>query len=133
MAEGIIPPDYQGILQSDGGKELICFLNGGKGRNKPPPGIIRAACWAHVRRKFFEAAKAGCPIAARLLKIINVLYRIENQARDKSLSPDERALLRQKRARRVIRGLRRRAGRARSHRARHGCRQPGRLWIPPRR
>lgn len=111
VAEGIIPPDYQGILQSDGGKELICFLNGGKGRGKPPPGIIRAACRAHVRRKFFEAAKAGCLISARLLKIINVLYRIEDQARDKGLNAEERALLRQRRARRVIRALRRRIDR----------------------
>ncbi|RYD32621.1 MAG: hypothetical protein EOP86_15285 [Verrucomicrobiaceae bacterium] len=42
--------------------ESLRTLKGGKGRFKPPPGIRRAACWAHVRRKFFEAAKAGCPI-----------------------------------------------------------------------
>ena len=108
VADGIIPDWYQGIILSDGGKELLCFLKGGKARDKPPPDIRRAACWAHVRRKFFEAAKAGCPIAARLLKIINVLYRIEDQARTKGLTPEERALLRQRRSRRVIRGLRRR-------------------------
>ena len=111
VAEGIIPGGYQGILQSDGGAELLCFLKGGKGRFKPPPGIRRAACWAHVRRKFFEAAKAGCPIAARLLRIINVLYRIETDARTKGLNAEERALLRQRRARRVIGGLRRRIDR----------------------
>ncbi len=111
VAEGIVPSGYKGILQSDGGKELICFLNGGKARTRPPPGIIRAACWAHVRRKFFEAAKAGCLISARLLKIINVLYRIEGQARTKGLNAEERALLRQRRARRVIRALRRRIDR----------------------
>ena len=108
VADGIIPDWYQGIIQSDGGKEILCFLSGGKARDKPPPEIRRAACWAHVRRKFFEAAKAGCPIAARLLKIINVLYRIEDQARTKGLTPEERALLRERRSRRVIRGLRRR-------------------------
>ncbi|MDB6133279.1 MAG: family transposase, partial [Verrucomicrobiales bacterium] len=112
VAEGIIPSGYAGILQSDGGSELLCFLKGGKGRFKPPPGITRAACWAHVRRKFFEAAKAGCVISARLLKIINVLYRIETDARTKGLNAEERALLRQRRARRVIRGLRRRIDRA---------------------
>ena len=108
VAEGIIPPWFKGILQSDGGPELLCYLKGGKERLKPPPGIPRAACWAHVRRKFFEGAKAGCPLCARLLKIINVLYRIEGLARDLGLTPQERTLLRQRRARRVVSGLRRR-------------------------
>lgn len=111
VADGIIPPWFKGILQSDGGPEVLCFLKGGKDRLKPPPGIPRAACWAHVRRKFFEGAKAGCVLCARLLKIINVLYRIEGHARDLGLTPEERALLRQRRARRVVAGLRRRIGR----------------------
>lgn len=111
VADGIIPPWFKGILQSDGGKEVLCFLKGGKDRRKPPPGIPRAACWAHVRRKFFEGAKAGCALCARLLKIINVLYRIEGQARALGLTPEERVLLRQRRARRVVAGLRRRIGR----------------------
>ena len=108
VAEGIIPPWFKGILQTDGGPEVLCFLKGGKGRLKPPPDILRAACWAHVRRKFFEGAKAGCPLCARLLKIINVLYRIEGRAREIGLPPEERTLLRQRRARRVVAGLRRR-------------------------
>jgi hypothetical protein len=73
--------------------------------------IRRAACWAHVRRKFFEGAEAGCAICARLLKIINVLYRIEDRARELGLEPEHRALLRQSRARRVVAGLRRRIDR----------------------
>ncbi len=111
VAEGIIPPWFKGILQTDGGPEVLCYLKGGKKRLKPPPGNPRAACWAHVRRKFFEGAKAGCPLCARLLKIINVLYRIEGQARALGLTPEERVLLRQRRARRVVAGLRRRIGR----------------------
>ena len=111
VADGIIPPWFKGILQTDGGSETACFLKGGKARLKPPPGILRAACWAHVRRKFFEGAKAGCPLCARLLKIINVLYRIEGRARALGLMAQERALLRQHRARRVVAGLRRRIDR----------------------
>ena len=111
VADGIIPPWFKGILQSDGGPEVLCFLKGGKKRLKAPPGIPRAACWAHVRRKFFEGAKAGCALCARLLKIINVLYRIEGHARDLGLTPQERTLLRQRRARRVVAGLRRRIDR----------------------
>ena len=108
VADGIIPPWFKGILQTDGGPEVLCFLKGGKDRRKPPPDIPRAACWAHVRRRFFEGAKAGCVLCARLLKIINVLYRIEGHARKLGLTAEERALLRQRRARRVVAGLRRR-------------------------
>jgi transposase len=112
VADGIIPPWFKGILQSDGGPEVLCFLKGGKDRQKPPPDIPRAACWAHVRRKFFEGAKAGCRLCARLLKIINVLYRIESHARKLGLTAEERALLRGRRSGRVVAGLRRRIDRA---------------------
>lgn len=108
VAERIVPDWFVGILQCDGGSEIACFLLGGKGRQRPPPDIIRAGCWAHVRRKFFQAAEDGCPLAQRLLKIINVLYRIEDDAREAGLTPARRLSLRQKRARRVMSGLRRR-------------------------
>jgi len=108
VAERIVPDWFRGILQTDGGSELGCFLRGGKGRQRPPPEILRAGCWAHVRRKFFDGAKAGCALCARLLKIINVLYRIEGLARESGGTPQERLVLRQRRARKVITGLRRR-------------------------
>ena len=109
VAERIVPEWFWGILQCDGGSEIACFLLGGKGRKRPPPKIIRAGCWAHVRRKFFDAAEAGCSLARRLLKIINVLYRIEREAREARLHARRSCLaLRQKRARRVMAGLRRR-------------------------
>lgn len=56
VAERIIPKEFKGTLQADGGGELICYLKGGKKRDKPPPDIERAGCWAHVRRKFHQAA-----------------------------------------------------------------------------
>ena len=71
VAENIIPAGWSGILQTDGGSELACYLRGAKARGKPA-GITRAVFWAHVRRKFFEAARAGCRKSAPLLKIINV-------------------------------------------------------------
>jgi len=111
VAERIIPDWYADLLQCDGGSELVCFLLGGKGRNKPPPDIIRIGCWAHVRRKFFDAAQNGCAVAAKLLKIINVLYRIERHAREQNLTSEQRRALRQRRAVRVVRGLRRRLDR----------------------
>jgi hypothetical protein len=108
VAERIIPDWYRGLLQCDGSTEIGCYLLGGKDRNKPPPDIIRAGCWAHVRRKFFDAMQSGCAVAAKLLKIINVLYRIEDYAREKKFTPEQRLALRQRRAVRVVKGLRRR-------------------------
>jgi transposase len=108
VAERIVPEWFRGLLQCDGSSELACFLLGGKGRHKPPPDIIRAGCWAHVRRKFFEAARSGCLRAGKLLKIINVLYRIEGHARKNNFAAEQRRALRQRRAARVVRGLRRR-------------------------
>ncbi|MEI6535675.1 MAG: IS66 family transposase [Verrucomicrobiaceae bacterium] len=108
VAERIIPEDYAGKLQCDGGSEILCYLKGGKSRKKPPPDILRFACWAHVRRKFETAAKSGCPHAKRIMKIINVLYRIEHDASKAGLSPAARQELRNKRARRVLTGLHRR-------------------------
>lgn len=55
-----------------------------------------------------EAARDGCAISRRLLKIINVLYRIERIAREGGFTFAGRKDLRQRRAVRVIRGLRRR-------------------------
>ena len=108
VAERIIPEWFAGTLQCDGSSEIACFLAGGKGRKRKPPPIRRAGCWAHVRRKFFEAAKAGCPIATQFVKIINVLYRIEDVARQGNYSVQQRLELRQRRAERVVKGLRRR-------------------------
>lgn len=42
--------------------------------------IIEVACWAHVRRKFFEA-KENEPRALELLDLIAELYRVEDLAR----------------------------------------------------
>ena len=108
VAERIIPPDYKGVLQTDGGSELACFLKGGKHRMRPPPEITQAGCWAHVRRKFFDGAKDGCLICKSILRLINVLYRIEGIARQGAMSPAERVVLRQRRSLRVIAKLRRR-------------------------
>jgi transposase len=108
VAERIIPDWYTGKLQCDGGSEVLCFLKGGKARKQPPPDIQRFGCWAHVRRKFESAEKNKCPHAKRIMRIINALYRIEKEAREDKLPPEARQKLRQKRARRLLKGLHRR-------------------------
>jgi transposase len=79
--------DYQGFLQADayGGYDGI-FL-GSNGR------IIEVACWAHARRKFYDARSNAPREANQVLEWIRQLYDVEDRAAD--LTAAERRLLRQ--------------------------------------
>jgi transposase len=57
----------------------------------------RAACFAHVRRYFFESIKTA-PIAQEALDIIAELYRIEHEARAEGLSANAHLELRKLRS-----------------------------------
>ncbi len=59
--------------------------------------IQEAACWAHVRRKFYDIHVALCsPIALEALERIGRLYKIEEEIRGRR--PQERHAVRQARA-----------------------------------
>ncbi len=85
------PPDWQGVLQSDGYEAYESFL-----RDKPR--IVHAGCMAHLRRYVVEALEAGVhlDIVAQLLSDIALLYRIETEARKQVLSYADRAEVRQR-------------------------------------
>jgi transposase len=55
------------------------------------PGIVRVGCFAHVRRKFHEAAKASKKTGAAHegMKYISRIYRIEKELRSQDLDADE--------------------------------------------
>jgi transposase len=60
-------------------------------------GITEAACWAHVRRKFYDLFEAhASPIAKEALDRIAALYGIEKEIRGRP--PDERQQIRATRA-----------------------------------
>lgn len=66
--------DYQGYLQADayGAYDGIYA-----------PGTVReVACWAHARRKFFDAQATDQLRCAQVLLLIRELYGIEKRARD---------------------------------------------------
>jgi transposase len=67
---------YRGYLQTDG-------YNGYDSAVKDMPGIIQVGCFAHARRKFFEAAKINKKpqSAEEGLKYIRRLYDIEDALR----------------------------------------------------
>jgi transposase len=80
---------FAGILQADAFGGYQALYADGK--------ITEAACWAHVRRKFYELHKAHTsPIAAEVLKRIGALYAIEAEIRGKP--PLHRQQVRQARA-----------------------------------
>ena len=77
---------FRGYLQSDG----YAAYNEHKARE----GIIPLACWAHVRRKFFDARSNDEKRADAALTMIAKLYDVERQAREGSLPAEERKTLR---------------------------------------
>ncbi len=65
---------FSGILQADGYAGFHHLYEGGR--------IVEAACWAHVRRKFYDIQVAnGSAIAAEAVQRIGTLYDIEREVR----------------------------------------------------
>lgn len=80
---------FTGILQADAYAGFAALYDSGR--------IVPAACWAHVRRRFYEIAEAhGSPLAREALERIGQLYAIEKTIRGRP--PDIRRLARQARA-----------------------------------
>jgi transposase len=80
---------FKGILQADAYAGFGKLYDSGR--------VVPAACWAHVRRKFYEIAEAhGSPLAQEALQRIGALYAIEDEIRGQP--PDVRQSLRRARA-----------------------------------
>jgi transposase len=78
---------FEGILQTDGY---------GAYDRVGGPRIVHAACWAHARRKFFEATQLNPSDAAatRIVGLIDDLFGIDAQAREQSRDHTARQALR---------------------------------------
>lgn len=80
---------FKGVLQADAYGGFNALYADGT--------IQEAACWAHVRRKFFDLHKAhASPVAAEALRRIAALYAIETTIRGKP--PQERQWAREAKA-----------------------------------
>jgi hypothetical protein len=77
---------FRGYLQADAfsGYDRLCA----------GPDVIEVACWAHVRRKFFEARTSAPVLAHTALARIKQLYAVEHAA--EGLSAEDRCALRQR-------------------------------------
>lgn len=83
---------YRGYLQADAFSGYDGIYAGGQ--------VIEVACWAHARRKFYDAQTTDSQRAAAALAFIRQLYAVERQARD--LGPEKRRELRQEHSRPVL-------------------------------
>ena len=92
---------YSGYLQTDGYEGYDCAV-------KDMPGIIHVGCFAHSRRRFFEAAKIGGQgeAAEKALEYIRKLYSIERELRNektgKKQTDDEFLIKRKEKAEPVL-------------------------------
>jgi transposase len=69
--------NFRGYLQADayGGYDGIYASGGG--------GVKEVACWAHARRKFFEAKDTDSRRSAQMLALVGELYAVETAAKAK--------------------------------------------------
>jgi transposase len=63
---------YQGFLQADAGSSYAALYRLGK--------IIEVACWAHARRRFFDAKGTDALRSAQMLETVRQLYKVEDDA-----------------------------------------------------
>lgn len=80
-------------LQADafGGYDVI-YRGGGNSQSQ----VSEVACWAHARRKFFEARDGNVAVGTQALAHIKLLYEVEHQAQEQFAAqkdgPDARPL-----------------------------------------
>lgn len=88
---------FHGILQADAYAGFNQLYQEGR--------IHQAACWAHVRRHFYDLEQAhASPVAREALERIGALYRIEESIRGKP--PDQRRAVRQVQSKLLLDALR---------------------------
>jgi transposase len=90
--------NFKGYLQADAYVVYDAFF-------KPMRGITEVGCWMHSRRHFFKALESDQESMGPALHLIARLYRIEDQARDRSTG--ERFNMRQQLSKPVLEKLKR--------------------------
>ncbi|MCP4342743.1 MAG: IS66 family transposase [Desulfobulbaceae bacterium] len=93
------PGDFQGYVQTDGYSGYD-FLDHRKG-------VRHIGCWAHSRCKFMDVIKAQgknrkTGSADKALSFIRKLYKLEKEAREKELSPEEIYQIRQDKSKPIL-------------------------------
>jgi len=99
--DNIIPLTFRGTVQCDGYSAYRAFATGRGGT------IELAGCWAHVRRKFYEAFEQSPRTSGWLMRQIQHLYRIEAILREHRAGPRLRQAVRASQSRPVVERIQR--------------------------
>ncbi len=83
--------DYSGYLQAD--------AYSGFDRLYADGSIVEVACWAHTRRKFFEAKDTAPVESAWSMQAISQIFKVERDATEIGLDVEARRALRQEKSR----------------------------------
>jgi transposase len=86
--------DYAGYVQADAYNGYDALFAKGH--------AIEVACWAHTRRKFFDAQDSDPARAAEVLVLIGDLYKIEARAKEENRERDQIKALRQKESQPIL-------------------------------
>ena len=99
--------NFEGILQTDG---YAAYERVGG------PKLVHAACWAHLRRKLFDAVQLNPDdrVATKLVARIDQLFGIDAEARNAGMNDVMRHVLRQERSRPLLDDIRREVEAARA-------------------
>jgi hypothetical protein len=87
---------YTGYVQADAKSVYDVLYRGPDGEDDEGP-CIEVGCWAHARRKYWEAAIAGSPVAREALLRIQRIFEADEKL--KGLEPELRKRLRDERVR----------------------------------
>ena len=88
-------------MQCDGYAAYPAFV-----RQHPQP-VMLAGCWAHVRRKFYDAREQQPRVSGWFLRQIQILYQVEATLRENKSGPVLRSALRASASRPVVERLHR--------------------------
>jgi transposase len=90
--------DYRGLLQSDGYEAYAAYA-------RAHDSVEWLGCWAHARRRFFEATAERPSTVERVLRLIARLYQLESEW-DEARVGEQRGALRQEQFAAPLRRLR---------------------------
>lgn len=99
--DNVVPLSFTGTLQCDG---YVAYRTLANSRGQT---ITLAGCWAHVRRKFYEARESSPRLAGWLLGQIQQLYQIEARLREHRAGPALREAIRASESRPVVKRIER--------------------------
>jgi transposase len=92
--------EFRGYLQADAYSGYDHFYK------EPERGITEVACWAHSRRRFFEAQSSDLMRSTVMLAYIRLLYDVEREAGERKLKGEARRALRQEKSKLILDDIR---------------------------